>query len=136
MSGEEKGFRTFVGKSMKWGAIGGLAGGLLMAAPLVVGAIRNSRRANDDEPLPPPPELTAPLPQVLEAPPMPINEPTLMGEPLVRDGKFGRQVKAGRSGGMDVNTTAPDLIRADGRNAIDGSKGVQDMGAVPGGRGF
>lgn len=134
MAGEEKGFRTFLGKTLKMGALGGLVGGALMAAPFAYSAIRNSRRPDDNEPLPPPPELTAPLPQVLQAPPA-YTQNTLMGETPV-EGRFAQQVKAGRGGDMQVNTSAPDIIRPDGRNAIDGGKGVQDLGAVPGGRGF
>ena len=127
-----EGPRTFVGKMLKWGAIGGLASGALVAAPLAIGALRANRTARDDEPLPPPPELTAPLPQVLEAPPM-FQQNTLMGEAPV-EGKFVQQYKNGRGGDMQVNASAPDILRGDGRNAIDGTKGVKDMGSVPGGR--
>lgn len=124
---------TFNNKVTRGGLYTAAIGTAAIAAPMAISAIRSSRTASDDLPLPPAPDLAAPLPQVLEAPDMMNTAPgmdqgqTLMGQPLNYNGSFGERVKMGRSGGQQIDTSSPSIIRPDGRNAIDGSQGVQAL---------
>jgi hypothetical protein len=112
--------------------ISALIGGAAVAVPLIANSMRNSRRADPDD-LPPPPELTAPIPPVLDfTPQMPSEPQTLMGMDRV-EGDFAKKVKNQRGGVNAIDTSAPSIMRPDGRNAIDGSQSVEDLG-MPAGR--
>jgi hypothetical protein len=130
MAGIGSMLKTGLGSGWKWAKRGALIGGAVVATPIVVGAIRNNRTPDEDAPLPPAPELSAPLPQVFESPPIGAN--TLMGQTPV-EGTFAKRVKSGRAGGIDVGS--PNLMGADGRNTIDGGQGIQELNA-PTGRGI
>lgn len=112
--------------------IAGLVGGAAVALPFIVGSLRNNRRADPDD-LPPPPELTAAIPPVLDFTPQMQPEPqTMMGmEPV--EGEFAKKVKNQR-GGMNagLDTSSPSIMRPDGRNAIDGGQSVEELGAPAG----
>ncbi|MBY0408319.1 MAG: hypothetical protein K2Q01_11570 [Rickettsiales bacterium] len=101
--------------------------------------VLRSGRRSDPEDLPPPRELTAPIPPVLQfvppAPPQAQSQQTLMGQPMV-EGDFAKRYmnqKMGLNQGPDTST--PNIMRPDGRNAIDGSTHVQALNTPPGGGG-
>ena len=118
-------------KLPKIAGIGGLIAGGIVALPIAGMAIRNSRMAKDDD-IPLPPELTAPIPQVMEY--IPPAQPTkLMNQELV-EGDFVKRYKSQRAGlNAGPDTSVPNLTRADGQNAIDGSrKPIEDLNAPVG----
>jgi len=117
-------------KVAKWGGIGALVGGAALALPFVVSGMRSNRRYNPDNE-PPPPELTAPLPPVMEfpEPQQAQGQNTMMGMQPV-EGEMARRVKLQRAGiNAGVDPSAPSLMRPDGSNTIDGSGGIQDLNA-------
>ncbi len=113
-------------KLPKIAGITGLIGGGVAALPIAAMSLRNSR-ARESEALPS--SLVAPIPQVLEYTP-PAEATTLMGQERV-EGEFAKRYKnqqKGLSAGPD--TSAPNLMRPDGRNAITGSSApVEDLNA-------
>jgi hypothetical protein len=120
----------------KWAGIGGAVAAGAVALPIVVGSLRNSRRVNEDD-LPPPPELSAPIPQVMDFTPqlMAAAQPqTMMGmEPV--EGDFAKKYKNQRGAASGIDASSPAIMRPDGRNAIDGSRTIEDLNA-PGARGL
>lgn len=131
------GFWSGTKSVFKKSVLAGFIGAGVVTAPFVISEYRNSRKASDDD-LPPPPELTAPMPNVLEAPPLVpdpalAGQPTLMGNPLVEGDKVA-MVRARRSGGAGLDTSAPNIMLPDGSNQIDGSKkGIQELNSPAGG---
>jgi len=112
--------------------IGGLIGAAVVALPVAAMSIRNSRRTNDDD-IPTSPQLSGPLPQVLEyMPPAPPQPQTLMGEPI-KEGDFAKRYKNQCAGG-ERDVSSPNIVLANGRNAIDGTNGVQELNAPTFGR--
>ncbi len=123
-------------KIPKVAGIGGLIAGGAVALPIAVMSLRNSRRPSADDMPPLPQELTAPIPAIMEYPPQ-MTQPqaqaqTMMGEAPV-EGDFTKRYKAQQSGAQALDTTIPNLTRADGLNAIDGSRKVEEL-ATPAGR--
>lgn len=119
--------------------IGALIAGGLVALPMVMSSIRSSRRFDEDN-VPMPKDLSDPLPQVLEAPPMmaippmqpPMQQPeTMMGMAPVK-GDFVRQLEM-RRGGLNagVDPAAPSLMGPDGRNVVDGTGKIEDLNLPP-----
>lgn len=128
-------------KLPKWAGIGGAVAGVAVAAPMAYVAIRNGRRADPDD-MPASKHLSDPLPQVMEyAPPAPPamdaqaqqEEPQMiMGKPVVGD--FSRSVLSKQAGLNVADRTNPNITGRDGRNTIDGSRNVEQLGSpvVPG----
>lgn len=127
---------NFSGLGRKAGIVG-LISGAVVAVPIAVASIRNSRRP-DDSMQPMSGQLAAPLPELLDyVPPPPLNE---QGQPVMIQ---GRQVMGDHSrqvlsrGASGPNVSSPNLTRPDGRNAIDGSTKMVDLAPpVGGGRQF
>lgn len=104
-------------------AIGGTAA-LGIAAATFKGERYNARDHRDDIP-----DLEKDLPKVMEGSDlMAASQPTLMGEPLVKNGPHGMKVRMQRgeapSAGADV--TSPNIERG-GVSVIDGRE-VKDLG--------
>jgi|GEM_PF-3750449 len=111
--------------------IGALLAGGAVALPFVVGSFRNGRRYDEDN-LPPPRELSDPLPEVLVAPPMDMQQPnTMMGMEPVR-GAFANKIEMQRSGlSAGIDPSAPSLMSPDGRNVIDGTRKIDELNLPP-----
>ena len=120
----------------KWGSIGVGVAAAAVAIPVALSYVRNRNQVNEeDAPLPIDELSTAAAPRVLEAPPLPAMEyDNTPAQPARREvlGKYTADV-LGRAGNVP-NTISPDLIR-NGRNTIDGSAGITDLGTVPAGMG-
>ena len=113
------GVKDVLAKGAKWGAISGLVAGGLAALPFIVMSTRSSRRYDPDAlPPPPDPELTQPLPQVMDYGPAEGHSPQ----------EWQTRMLA-RRGGLNrgVDPMAPSLQGPAGNSAIDG-KPIQDLG--------
>jgi hypothetical protein len=110
--------------------VAGLIAGAVVAVPFVVGGMRNNRRYDPENP-PMPKDMAEGLPKVVDFIPPQDNvlPQTLMGEsPVVgeRAQAILRQ-RGGMAAGLD--TSSPSIMRPDGKNTIDGSSGIQDLGS-------